>query len=238
MLADVPRGIRRRSGLRSDLHRAARRQSARPRAPHRPRTETSSASQHYAEAYQAFSQATQLAPSNPDGWSGLAFAASKTSRPAQVIQALTARTQLLPDNPSTYFLWATSYDAMHNRANAVSYYHRFSGYLQRWFPGSGMAGTPAAFRCLKKNRSHARIKTGQQIRLAHSRKTAYSLGPRIVFRRACFRAHAKTDRVKPFKPGWTPSSRMPLHVEVSHAYFPSRSHSAHCFLAPCLRLVA
>jgi len=89
---------------------------------------------HYAEAYQAFSQASQLAPSNPDAWSGLAFAASKTNRPSVVIQALTVRVKFLPDNPSTYFLWATSYDAMHDRANAVSYYHHFLDAAKGGFP--------------------------------------------------------------------------------------------------------
>ena len=89
---------------------------------------------HFAEAYQAFTQATQAAPDNPDGWSGLAFAASKTNRPSEAIRALKARAQFLPDSASTYFLWATSYDAMHDRPSAVSYYHRFLGAAQGKFP--------------------------------------------------------------------------------------------------------
>ena len=89
---------------------------------------------HFAEAYQVFTQATQQAPANPDGWSGLAFAASKTNRPSEAIHALTVRAQFLPDSASTYFLWATSYDAMHNRASAVSYYHHFLDTAQGKFP--------------------------------------------------------------------------------------------------------
>jgi tetratricopeptide (TPR) repeat protein len=89
---------------------------------------------HFAEAYQAFTQATQAAPDNPDGWSGLAFAASKTNRPSEAIHALTERAKFLPDSASTYFLRATSYDAMHDRASAVTYYHHFLDAAQGKFP--------------------------------------------------------------------------------------------------------
>jgi tetratricopeptide (TPR) repeat protein len=89
---------------------------------------------HFTEAYQVFTRATQSAPSNPDGWSGLAFAASKTNRPSEAIHALTVRSQFLPDSASTYFLWATSYDALHDRAHAADYYHRFLDAAQGKFP--------------------------------------------------------------------------------------------------------
>jgi tetratricopeptide (TPR) repeat protein len=88
----------------------------------------------FADAYQVFTQATVAAPDNPDAWSGLAFAASKTAHPSEAIHALTVRSQLLPDTASTYFLWATSYDAMHNRASAASFYHRFLDAAQGKFP--------------------------------------------------------------------------------------------------------
>ena len=88
----------------------------------------------FAEAYQVFTQATQAAPANSDAWSGLAFAASKTSRPSEVIHALTERAKLLLDSASTYFLWATSYDAMHDRASAAAYYHRFLKAAEGKFP--------------------------------------------------------------------------------------------------------
>jgi tetratricopeptide (TPR) repeat protein len=79
----------------------------------------------YAEAFAAFDKATRLDPSNTDGWSGLAFAASKTNQPLITIQALTMRAKSLPELPSTYFLWATAYDALHQKANAATYYHHF-----------------------------------------------------------------------------------------------------------------
>jgi len=79
----------------------------------------------YAEAYDVFDKATQLSPGNADGWSGLAFAASRTDRPAVTVHALTMRAKLLPDNASTYFLWAISYDSLHQKAQAAAYYHHF-----------------------------------------------------------------------------------------------------------------
>jgi tetratricopeptide (TPR) repeat protein len=89
---------------------------------------------HFAEAYPVFKQATDVAPANPDGWSGLAFAASKTNHPSEVIHALTVRSQFLPETASTYFLWATSYDALHDRASAAAYYHHFLDAAQGKFP--------------------------------------------------------------------------------------------------------
>ncbi len=81
--------------------------------------------QKFAESLQAFTRATEKAPANPDGWSGLAFAASKTGHPEVTLHALTMRSKYLPDIPSTYFLWATSYDTLHDKAAAITYYHHF-----------------------------------------------------------------------------------------------------------------
>ena len=81
--------------------------------------------QKFAEALAAFSRATELDAANPDGWSGLAFAASKTGKPEVTLHALTMRSKYLPDIPSTYFLWATSYDTLHDKAAAITYYHHF-----------------------------------------------------------------------------------------------------------------
>ena len=79
----------------------------------------------YAEAFAAFDKATRLDPANADGWSGLAFAASRTNRPAITIHALTMRSKFLPELPSTYFLWATAYDTLHEKAQAAACYHHF-----------------------------------------------------------------------------------------------------------------
>lgn len=79
----------------------------------------------YAAAFTVFDKATQLDPTNADAWSGLAFAASRTGQPSITLHALTERSQLLPENSSTYFLWATAYDSLRDRKQAVVYYHHF-----------------------------------------------------------------------------------------------------------------
>lgn len=79
----------------------------------------------YAEAYAAFDKVTRLDSANADGWSGLAFAASQTNRPSVTLHALTMRSKYLPEVSSTYFLWAEAYDALHDKASAAAYYHRF-----------------------------------------------------------------------------------------------------------------
>ena len=79
----------------------------------------------FPDAFAAFDKATQIDPSNPDGWSGLAFAASKTSHPDVALHALTMRSKYLPEVPSTYFLWAISYDSLHKNSEAAAYYQHF-----------------------------------------------------------------------------------------------------------------
>ncbi len=79
----------------------------------------------FADAFAAFDKATQIDPANPDGWSGLAFAASKTSQPSVALHALTMRSKYLPEVPSTYFLWAITYDSLHQTKAAATYYHHF-----------------------------------------------------------------------------------------------------------------
>ena len=79
----------------------------------------------YDLAFAAFDKATRLDPASADGWSGLAFAASRTNQPSVTLHALTMRSKYLPEVPSTYFLWATAYDTLHQKSAAASYYHRF-----------------------------------------------------------------------------------------------------------------
>ncbi|MFP5237982.1 MAG: tetratricopeptide repeat protein [Acidobacteriota bacterium] len=81
--------------------------------------------ERFPQALDAFSKAAQIDPSNPDAWSGVAFAASKTGQPSMTLHALTMRSRYLPESASTYFLWATSYDSVHDRAAAITYYHHF-----------------------------------------------------------------------------------------------------------------
>lgn len=81
--------------------------------------------QHYSEALTAFDKATKLDSADADAWSGIAFAASKLHQPSLTIHALMMRSKFLPDVPATYFLWATSYDTLHDKVAAITYYHHF-----------------------------------------------------------------------------------------------------------------
>jgi Flp pilus assembly protein TadD len=88
----------------------------------------------YPAAFAVFNKATESDPANGEAWSGLAFAASKSGQPAVALHALTIRSKFLPEVPSTYFLWATSYDTMHAKAQAIAYYHRFLDSAAGKFP--------------------------------------------------------------------------------------------------------
>jgi tetratricopeptide (TPR) repeat protein len=77
------------------------------------------------EAVRAFQSATQADPSNADAWNGLAFATFQTHQPTVTLQALEARSKILPENATTLFLWAATYDTLHDKKQAVVYYHRF-----------------------------------------------------------------------------------------------------------------
>lgn len=90
--------------------------------------------QRYPEAFVVFDKATQLDTADPEAWSGLAFAASRTMRPEVTLHALTMRSKYLPEVPSTFFLWATSYDSLHERMAALSYYHQFLNASAGKFP--------------------------------------------------------------------------------------------------------
>ena len=86
------------------------------------------------EAYAAFKKVTDLDPSNGDAWSGLAFTASKLHQPSVTLHALIMRSKYLPENASTYFLWAISYDTLHQNTLAAAYYHHFLEAADGKFP--------------------------------------------------------------------------------------------------------
>ena len=86
------------------------------------------------EALAVFDKATQIDPSNADGWSGLAFAASRTRRPDLALHALTMRSRYAPENASSLFLWAISYDSLHQKQQAAAYYRQFLQAAQGKFP--------------------------------------------------------------------------------------------------------
>ena len=88
----------------------------------------------YGEAFATFDKATQIDSANTDAWSGLAFAASQTNQASITLHALTMRSKFLPEVPSTYFLWATSYDMLHQQEAAATYYRRFLETSEGKFP--------------------------------------------------------------------------------------------------------
>jgi tetratricopeptide (TPR) repeat protein len=90
--------------------------------------------QRYAEAFTAFDRATQIDPASADGWSGLAFAAERTERSGATLHALTMRSRLVPENASTLFLWAISYDRLHQNKQAIAYYKQFLDAAQGKYP--------------------------------------------------------------------------------------------------------
>jgi tetratricopeptide (TPR) repeat protein len=79
----------------------------------------------YSEALTAFDKATRLDSADGDAWGGLAFSASKLHQTSLTLHALTMRSKFLPEVPATYFLWATSYDTLHDKVAAATYYHHF-----------------------------------------------------------------------------------------------------------------
>jgi tetratricopeptide (TPR) repeat protein len=87
-----------------------------------------------ASAYATFDKATRIDPASADGWSGLAFVASKTGRPDVTVHALTMRSKYMPESPGTLFLWAISYDSLHQKGQAAAFYHRFLDAAAGKFP--------------------------------------------------------------------------------------------------------
>jgi tetratricopeptide (TPR) repeat protein len=88
----------------------------------------------FAAAFTAFDKATRLDPANAGGWSGLAFAASKTNQPSVTLHALEMRSKYLPEVPSTYFLRAMAYDTLHQKTAAAACYHQFLAASAGKFP--------------------------------------------------------------------------------------------------------
>lgn len=90
--------------------------------------------QRYEEAATVFTNATKQNSGDLDGWSGLAFADSRLHRDSDAIKALTMRSKLTPDTASTLFLWAISYDNLHQAKLAAEYYQRFLDAAKGKFP--------------------------------------------------------------------------------------------------------
>jgi tetratricopeptide (TPR) repeat protein len=89
---------------------------------------------HYPQAQAALERAVKLKPEDGDAWSGLAFAASQNKQYAVALNALSMRAKLLGETPVSYFLWATSYDNLHQSRQAQEYYRKFLAVADGKFP--------------------------------------------------------------------------------------------------------
>lgn len=80
---------------------------------------------HFPQAQQALERAVRLNPTDGEAWAGLAFAATKNKQYPAALKALTMRAKYLPETPASYFLWAISYDNVHQVRLAQEYYRKF-----------------------------------------------------------------------------------------------------------------
>jgi tetratricopeptide (TPR) repeat protein len=89
---------------------------------------------HYPQAQAALERAVKLKPGDGDAWSGLAFAASQNKQYSAALNALSMRAKLLGETPVSYFLWATSYDNLHQSKQAQEFYRKFLAAADGKFP--------------------------------------------------------------------------------------------------------
>ena len=90
--------------------------------------------QRYSEAEQVLERAVKLKPEDGDAWSGLAFVASENKQYPKALHALSMRANLLGETPVSYFLWATTYDNLHQSKQAQDYYRKFLAAADGKFP--------------------------------------------------------------------------------------------------------
>jgi predicted Zn-dependent protease len=79
----------------------------------------------FAAAIPILERAAAADPRAEEAWGGLAFAHSQLRQDDEVLKDLSAREKIAPDTPETLFLWATSYDNLHQMKQAAGYYERF-----------------------------------------------------------------------------------------------------------------
>lgn len=90
--------------------------------------------QRYSEAMAAYQRATKLRPDDGDAWAGLAFTSSELKQYTVTLDSLSMRSKYLPETPASYFLWATTYDNLHQLKVAAEYYEKFLAAAQGKFP--------------------------------------------------------------------------------------------------------
>ncbi|HEX6496045.1 MAG TPA: tetratricopeptide repeat protein [Acidobacteriaceae bacterium] len=79
----------------------------------------------FSAAVPILERATTADPNDQDAWGGLAFAHYQLHQDASVLKDLSARQKIAADTPETLFLWATSYDNLHQIKQAAEFYDRF-----------------------------------------------------------------------------------------------------------------
>ena len=89
---------------------------------------------NFSAALPVLQQATHLDPTNGNGWSSLAFAASQEHQPQLVLDALAMRSKVMSETPATYFLAATAYDTLHQTKRAAALYKQFLAVAGNGFP--------------------------------------------------------------------------------------------------------
>ncbi|HEY1963782.1 MAG TPA: tetratricopeptide repeat protein [Acidobacteriaceae bacterium] len=88
----------------------------------------------FTSALPVLERATAVDPHNEDAWGGLAFAHSQLHQDTEVLKDLSARQKIAADTPETLFLWATSYDNLHQMKQAAEYYERFLATARGRYP--------------------------------------------------------------------------------------------------------
>jgi predicted Zn-dependent protease len=88
----------------------------------------------FSTAIPVLERATTADPHNEEAWGGLAFAHSQLHQDLAVLKDLEARQKIAPDTPETLFLWATSYDNLHQSKQATGYYERFLAAARGKYP--------------------------------------------------------------------------------------------------------
>jgi tetratricopeptide (TPR) repeat protein len=90
--------------------------------------------QKYSEAMAAYRRATKIKPDYGDAWAGMAFASSELKQYTVTLDSLSMRSKYLAETPASYFLWATTYDNLHQLKSAAEYYEKFLAAAQGKFP--------------------------------------------------------------------------------------------------------
>ena len=88
----------------------------------------------FAAAVPVLERAATAEPKNEEAWGGLAFAHSQLHQDQQALKDLAARQKIVADTPETLFLWATSYDNLHQMKQAAEYYDKFLAAAQGKYP--------------------------------------------------------------------------------------------------------